>query len=75
MLWYKDWLETRFIAIFMLAFAVFPIPLLTLTPHPANLPHLSLAQAEGTSRGISRCTIRSFRFSWPDRESRLDPRS
>ena len=36
MLWYKGWLETRFRILFMFLFAIFPIPLMTLTPHPAN---------------------------------------
>ena len=38
MLWYKGWLETRFQAVFVLLFAVFPIALFTLaTPHRSKL--------------------------------------
>ena len=48
MLWYKGWLETRFRILFMLSYAVFPIPLLTLTQHTVNPGHAaSLAEASG----------------------------
>ena len=33
MLWYKGWLETRFRVLFMFLYAIFPIPLITLTAH------------------------------------------
>jgi hypothetical protein len=47
MLWYKTWLETRFKILFMLLFAVFPIPLMTLS-HPANpAPQPTLAAMAG----------------------------
>jgi len=48
MLWYKGWLETRFRILFMLMFAVFPIPLLTLTQHTVDPAHpASLAEVAG----------------------------
>ncbi len=48
MLWYKGWLETRFRILFMLSYAVFPIPLLTLTQHTVNPGHAaSLAEVSG----------------------------
>ena len=47
MLWYKGWLETRLLAVFMLAFAVFPVALFLATPHPASsAPQISVAEAE-----------------------------
>ncbi|MBV9182736.1 MAG: hypothetical protein JO356_15605 [Acidobacteria bacterium] len=39
MLWYKNWLETRFRIVFMLLFAMFPIALHTLTPLPGGSAH------------------------------------
>src|ERR1019366_8343206 len=39
MLWYKGWLETRFRILFMLSYAVFPIPLFTLTQQTVNPAH------------------------------------
>ena len=47
MLWYKCWLETRFFALFMVLYAIFPVALLTLTPRPANAPQGSVAAVEG----------------------------
>jgi hypothetical protein len=48
MLWYKGWLETRIRILFMLFFAVFPIPLFTLVQPAANPAHpASLAQVAG----------------------------
>ena len=35
MLWYKGWLETRFLALFMFLYAVFPIVLFTLVARPS----------------------------------------
>ena len=46
MLWYKGWLETRFIALLLLSAAVLPIPLFVLMGHLPNVHHSSLAQAE-----------------------------
>ena len=49
MLWYKGWLETRFRILFMLFYAVFPIPLFTLTVPAANPAHpASLAAVAGS---------------------------
>ena len=47
MLWYKYWLETRFLVLFMVLYAIFPVALLTLTPRPANAPQGSVATAQG----------------------------
>ncbi len=47
MLWYKCWLETRFLALFMVLYAMFPVALFTLNPRPANAPQGSVAAVEG----------------------------
>ena len=46
MLWYKYWLETRFLALFMIAYAIFPVALSLLNPRAANAPQGSLAAIE-----------------------------
>lgn len=46
MLWYKSWLETRGLVLFMLLYALFPIALFTLTPRPADAPQGSVAAAQ-----------------------------
>jgi hypothetical protein len=47
-LWYKDWLETRLLALFMMAYAIFPVALFTLNPRAGNAPPGSLAAAEAS---------------------------
>jgi len=37
-LWYKYWLETRFLALFMIAYAIFPIALFLVNPRAGNPP-------------------------------------
>jgi ABC-2 type transport system permease protein len=44
-LWYKYWLETRFLALFMIAYAIFPIALFLVNPRAGNAP-------QGTSTAI-----------------------
>ena len=56
MLWYKTWLETRFKILFMLLFAVFPIPLFTLTARPQIL-HLGFAGGGDRRRGVFRSLL------------------
>ena len=47
MLWYKSWLETKSLVLFMALYALFPIALFTLTPRPTtNAPDASLAAAQ-----------------------------
>jgi ABC-2 type transport system permease protein len=46
-LWYKYWLETRFLAVFMVLYAMFPVALFALTPRPINAPQGSVAAVEG----------------------------
>jgi ABC-2 type transport system permease protein len=46
-LWYKYWLETRFLALFMVSYAMFPVALFALTPRPINAPQGSVATAQG----------------------------
>jgi hypothetical protein len=45
-LWYKYWLETRFLAVFMVLYAMFPVALFALTPRPINAPPGSVAASE-----------------------------
>jgi hypothetical protein len=45
-LWYKYWLETRSLVLFMVVYALFPIALFTLSPGPANARQGSLAAAQ-----------------------------
>jgi ABC-2 type transport system permease protein len=45
-LWYKSWLETRSLVLFMVVYALFPIALFTLSPRPADAPQGSLAAAQ-----------------------------
>jgi ABC-2 type transport system permease protein len=45
-LWYKSWLETRSLVLFMVVYALFPIALFTLNPRPADAPQGSLAAAQ-----------------------------
>jgi hypothetical protein len=47
MLWYKYWLETRFLALFMVSYAIFPVALAILNPRPVNAPQGSVAAVEG----------------------------
>lgn len=46
MLWYKSWLETRSLVLFMVMYALFPIALFTLSPGPVNAPQGSLAAVQ-----------------------------
>ncbi len=46
MLWHKCWLETRFLAFFMVVFAIFPIALATLNIRSADAPQRSPAAVE-----------------------------
>jgi hypothetical protein len=43
---YKYWLETRFIALFMVVYGIFPVALFIWTPRPATAPPPTLAAAE-----------------------------
>jgi ABC-2 type transport system permease protein len=45
-LWYKCWLETRFMVAFMIAYALFPLALSVLNPRAVNPPQGSVAAAE-----------------------------
>lgn len=46
MLWYKCWLETRFLTRFLIVYAIFPIALFAFVRPPANVPQDSLAAVE-----------------------------
>jgi len=48
-LWYKSWLETRGLVLFLVLYALFPIALFTLSPRPADAPQASMA---GAQRGL-----------------------
>jgi hypothetical protein len=45
-LWYKFWLETRSLVLFMVVYAMFPVALSTLNPRPVNAPQGSLTAVE-----------------------------